>query len=510
MDPELVACLAGTRVQFLSDIVRWIKTHNSPPVCWVNGLAGTGKSTVARSICEAMAAEGLLAASFFISRRSADRRDSRRVIPSLVYQMALWSDPIRSAVAAAIRKAPDIAERVIAEQATELMAVALQSVTISRSPMVIVIDALDECADESAANFKFLIPSLVRALQQLQVSIKLFITSRNEAPIERMFEQLNKQREGQQQVARLHDIERVIVQGDIHRFLDYSFDAIASEHELTDWPSQKNVSILLDHSGVLFVYAATVVRFIGDADFNPMVRLEEILSASHAPQADGSSPYGYLDNLYHDILTAAIESSGGGALALITRLKIIAGSILLLEEQLSEQTLVALLGLDAVEARKTLRRLSSLLLITPHEPIRIFHPSLPDYLLDRCTDPKLRIYRSGGHGTLAHRCLLVMNKLLRRDICNLRDPSLFNREIPDLAFRIEQNIPLELQYACKYWIQHLISSTESSMVIEGVLFQFCNEHILHWLEVLSVLEGLAAAPRLLPQAIRWCKVCFCF
>jgi hypothetical protein len=454
-----------------------------------------------------MAANGLLAASFFISRRSAETRDSQRVLPSLVYQMALWNESIRSSVVAAIRQSPDIAERTIAEQATELVANPLRSVQSSFSMMVIVIDALDECADEAAASFKSLIPNFIRALQQTRVPFKLFITSRNEAPIERMFTQLNKQGEAQRQVARLHDIERAVVQGDIHRFLDHSFAIIANEHEIEiDWPSPEKLIAVLERSGVLFVYAATMMRYIGDLDFNPMICLEEILSASSTTKVGSSYPFASLDNLYHKIFAAAVQDSRGAAEALVSRLKIIVGSIILLEEQLTEQALVALLGLDALEARKTLRRLASLLLMSANEPIRIFHPSLPDYLLDRCEDSRFRVERSVGHHSLANRCLVIMNKHLRRDICDLRDPSQFNREVPDLASRIEKNVPAELRYACKYWIRHVISLIEPSIELENVLSQFCNDHLLHWLEALSVLEGLAPMPKLLPQVVRWCKV----
>jgi hypothetical protein len=366
---------------------------------------------------------------------------------------------------------------------------------------------LDECADEALADFRTLIPNLVRALRQIRTPVKLFVTSRNEAPIERMFTELNARHAGQQQVARLHDIERAVVQGDIRRFLDHSFDDIARKNEITGWPPEEKVMTLLRNSGLLFVYAATVVRFIGDVDFNPKIRLEEILDASHTSQADAGSPYAYLDSLYHDILSAAIQGSGGGSVVLITRLKLIVGTIVLLEEQLSEKVLVALLGIDAIEAGKTLRRLFSLLLVTDNEPIRIFHPSLPDYLLDRCVDPRFCINRGNGHHALAHRCLVAMNKLLRRDICHLRDPSLFHQEIPDLASRIKENIPLELQYACKHWIKHLVLLEESSPNLERTLSEFCNKHILHWLEALSILDSLAGTLRLLPQATRWCKVC---
>ena len=43
-------CLTGTREAILDEIESWTGDFNKSPVYWLNGLAGTGKSTIVSSL----------------------------------------------------------------------------------------------------------------------------------------------------------------------------------------------------------------------------------------------------------------------------------------------------------------------------------------------------------------------------------------------------------------------------------------------------------------------------
>ena len=62
-------CLRGTRAAILDKIELWTRDFDEPPVYWLNGLAGTGKSTIAQTIAERVSADGQLGASF-LDRKS--------------------------------------------------------------------------------------------------------------------------------------------------------------------------------------------------------------------------------------------------------------------------------------------------------------------------------------------------------------------------------------------------------------------------------------------------------
>ena len=76
-------CLRGTRTAILDEIELWIRDFDKPPVYWLNGLAGTGKSTIAQTIAERTFADGRLGASFFCSRDFEDRRNLQSIFPTL-------------------------------------------------------------------------------------------------------------------------------------------------------------------------------------------------------------------------------------------------------------------------------------------------------------------------------------------------------------------------------------------------------------------------------------------
>ena len=57
-------------------------------VFWLNGLAGTGKSTIAQTFANITFAEGKLGASFFCSRDFQNRSNLRAILPTLAFQLA--------------------------------------------------------------------------------------------------------------------------------------------------------------------------------------------------------------------------------------------------------------------------------------------------------------------------------------------------------------------------------------------------------------------------------------
>jgi hypothetical protein len=81
-------CLRGTRREVLLQLEDWLENEQGQRVFWLNGLAGTGKSTIAQTFAEITFAEGKLGASFFCSRDFEDRSNIQAIFPTLAFQLA--------------------------------------------------------------------------------------------------------------------------------------------------------------------------------------------------------------------------------------------------------------------------------------------------------------------------------------------------------------------------------------------------------------------------------------
>jgi hypothetical protein len=477
-------CLEGTREQLISDIFDWF---NSPdPSCehvfWLSGLAGTGKSSVARTIADRAQEQGRLAATYFFSRNTAATRAPAAIIPTIVYQVARSLLSLRPIICAHIASDRDVRDREVAVQAKTLLDnVSRQAV--SDGPFLVVLDALDECYFENGRQGGDAIPKLLEKFRPLG-HLKFLITSRVEAPIQRMFDNIRSQ-------VALHDIEKNIVERDIHHYLDHSFTELARDRKLAPpFPPASELNELVRRAGSLFVYAATVTKWISDPEDQPLLRLQQVLVKD---KDEVTYQHNFLDKMYSEILLQAAKTSSN-LKKHECALKNVTSTVVLLQEPVRASALAILAG-EKDRTESLLSRLSAVLLVDKSAPVRLFHPSFPEFILseDRCREKRFLVVASEGHLHLAVRCLDMMNMHLREDICDTKDPSLPNTEVRHLQRTLERVAPAELRYACKHWHVHLRLANATSSSLVGSLEVFCTTRLLQWLELLSLLSELPAA-----------------
>jgi hypothetical protein len=503
-DPTTSMCTPGTRVALLENLLTWATASDSPCLFWLNGLAGTGKSTIARTLCERLNDRGLLGASFFISRDQSDRREASNLVRSIAYQLAVRSRPVSEALCAKLCETPVSAARSLQEQITDWIIIPARELPGNAS-FIIVIDALDESfTDFLGRPGGALLLLLGRQLLQLDSRVRLFITSRNEVPIQQMFHELSAV---SKTAVKLHDLDSAVVQADITTYLTYSFANIREarmELSLGDWPTTDTVYELVSLSGLLFIYAATAVRFVSHRRHSPRERLVQLLG--HASGA-GASPYRQLDELYRQILNEAVRDSDDDQGFLRERLQAIMAVILLAYTPLNVEALAALSGVSSDGVSLVVASLSSLLADST-SGVRVFHPSFPDFALDasRIRDPRICVVPAVKHGLIALRCLELMNKHLHYDICNIQDTTLANKEIQNLDEALRENVSDALRYAVCFWCNHLTASGAPDSLLIEALAEFCRKHLFHWVEVLSLVEHVIPVETALLGAIEWCGV----
>ncbi|GAD96581.1 vegetative incompatibility protein HET-E-1 [Paecilomyces variotii No. 5] len=276
MDQHEDECLEQTRTELLHDTLVWSADINSKFIFWLNGMAGTGKSTIARTIARLLKEEKRLGASFFFKRGEGDRGHSTQFFTTIVKQLVSEFPPLGPLVAKAVEDDPAIGKKSLREQFDTLLLHPLSQLECgdrSLSPLVIVIDALDECEKEQ--DIRTILALLPGIKSSGPIQLRIFITSRPELPIRLGFKQIH---DDDHQDTVLHEIPENIIQQDLMIYFQFRLSAIREEHGLPDgWPGEDITQTLVRMAIPLFIFAATICRFIGDLKWEPDERLGIIL-----------------------------------------------------------------------------------------------------------------------------------------------------------------------------------------------------------------------------------------
>jgi hypothetical protein len=106
---DLSTCLPNTRVGLLQEIYNWVDSEDERCIFWLNGLAGTGKSTIARTITRRYFEQKRLGASSFFSRGGGDVGHAGKFFTSIAVQLAHNALSFRQYISEATEEQIDIA-----------------------------------------------------------------------------------------------------------------------------------------------------------------------------------------------------------------------------------------------------------------------------------------------------------------------------------------------------------------------------------------------------------------
>ncbi|CAE6417335.1 unnamed protein product [Rhizoctonia solani] len=294
-------CTAETREAIHQGLEDWTTNPKSEKIYWMNGMAGTGKTTIAYSFCEWLEKTNRLGASFFCSRISSTCRSLNKIVPTIAYQLARYSPAFSSTLCASLNSNPDAGTLNVMQQFEKLMQLPLSNVKGAMpDSVVIVIDALDECDD--GFSVRLLLNVLLKFAERLP--LKFFVSSRPEHVI---WERMTSQGGTARSIVHLHDIEESIVEEDIKKYLTEALSPMGPA------PSVEQVELLAKRSRNLFIYAATLVRYIypDDVPADSSDRLESMLQAIGTSRTMSDNRYEDLDLLYTTVLSAAFNSRLG-------------------------------------------------------------------------------------------------------------------------------------------------------------------------------------------------------
>jgi hypothetical protein len=469
-----------------------------------------------------------LAASFFFSRGGGDVGHAGKFVISIAAQLAHSVPAVRQHISDAVAEHSDIVSRALRDQWQHLVCGPLSKLHESgREPetYIIVVDALDEC--DSDNNIRIIVQLLAEARSSLtSVRLRVLLTSRPEVPIRHEFGQMA---DTEHKDVVLHSIPPSIVDHDIVLFLKHHLQLIAKQcHQADDWPGTDAIGLLVQSASGLFIWAATACRFIQEGGQFVAERLRAVLkdssSADNSSPKDNSSsedsctdehfeilPEQRLDSIYLTVLKSpARRYRKQERKRWYTLIREALGAIVLLQSPLSASSLARLLRVPAEDVHRMLYELHSILDVpqNPNQPVRLHHPSFRDFLLEakRCGDDSFWVDERSTHGKLASCCLELMSAAsgLRQIMCNLSGAGVLKSEINERT--LSSSLPPEMQYECRYWVEHLERSQQS--IADGdAVHVFLQTHLMHWLEVMGLIGETSQCVRLLarlqaPVAVR--------
>ncbi|EGX44497.1 hypothetical protein AOL_s00188g165 [Orbilia oligospora ATCC 24927] len=197
-----------------------------------------------------------------------------------------------------------------------------------------------------------------------------------------------------------------------------------------------------------------------------------------------------LDKTYLPILEQLLASQHETEMgAFVQEFKDIVGTIINLRNPLSVKVLSRLMQVSDRKIESRLRSLHSVLYI-PNDPkmaIRTLHKSFSDFLLDQGLRHKSQLWVDAreSHERILDRCLDVMSKGLKFNICKLKSVATLRSEIDDRT--IQSCISSELRYACCHWTEHM-QRAEHRLTDNDKVHKFLQQHCLHWIEALSICD----------------------
>jgi hypothetical protein len=293
----------------LKQIRAWTYGEERSCIFWLNGMAGTGKSTIARTISREFSNKGNLGASFFFTRGGGEAVASAGMFfTSIAKQLAIARPSVKQFISEAVQNQPDIASKSRNDQWTKLIAQPLGKMQpSSQHPvLVIVVDALDECDNDN--DMRGIVTTLAQAQDVASVKLRIIVTSRPETPIRLGF---MKMEEILHRDLLLHEQPREVVDADICLFFYSVFEEIKEVHGLSDeWPSVDTVNQLVHLSAGLFIFAATVCRFIQEYEQSAEDSLKLFLPTDYSNVAAACNDFDeakgettvFLDLTYNQIL----------------------------------------------------------------------------------------------------------------------------------------------------------------------------------------------------------------
>ena len=294
-------CHPDTRKAVRQIILDWIHSESLvSSFFWLYGPAGAGKTAILQAIAEFLCSPDgsgqKFGGSFFFCRGKNDRNQGRFLFSTIAYQLALKVPGLRQHVNRIMELDPTLHTKSMNVQLQTLIIDAFKDLSpLPQRSYLVIIDGLDECRD--VAIQQFILRLLCEAITVHKLPLRFLIGSRPESHIRDSFDH-----ESLYTVTRRVVLDETFDPGrDIRVFLQDGFAKICAKNSILSyveqpWPEDGVIDLLVQRSSGQFVYAATVLKFVGANLRSPTKLLALVLKPDPTAFSD-------LDQLYTQILS---------------------------------------------------------------------------------------------------------------------------------------------------------------------------------------------------------------
>jgi len=297
----------------MNTIMAWISAgEREKPLFVVKGPAGSGKTSLLKTVAQFCESNSYYAAGYFFSGTDADRNDDAYFMNTIAYQIAVAIPELQPYISRVIIADPMILTRKLDSQTKALLLNPLRQLRwdfpnfSNYHSFVIVVDALDECGNLD--DQRRVIAALAEVLFDGSFPFLCLLSSRFDRSIEKEISTLS---------AYIHN--EIILgknmaseDADIGAYLCASIHRIRGQHPFGEripewWPTQSDLQTIIVRSGGQFIYASTVIRYLDSPKHNPCERLRDILGISTTKS--GENPFAELDASYRGLMSSVVNIS---------------------------------------------------------------------------------------------------------------------------------------------------------------------------------------------------------
>ena len=448
------------------------------------GAAGTGKSTIATTVAGRYQRRRQLGCHIFFLR---ERSHPGSVLQSIAYSLAAYNQTIAESLVNQLKDTGVLGPSNLKTKFDILLRHPLSAIaTKVHHPVLIVLDALDECGTPESRQS--LINVLRDCLPTLPPNFRILITSRPEEDIA----SLNSERKFLTVTIDQHSDES---KANVSTYIEFEFNQMRSSGKLNvpdDYEWDRNIRRLAESADGLFIWASTAVRFVREERLFQFRCFQNLVSNANSLK---------LDELYMTVLSHVSKWSEEDK----EILRNIFSLILFAKHPLSDTEIDEILDVEMDTTSDLLSYFRSLVSYEQGKPITIYHTSFYDYLIS-CEGKPWYVDPDVQKLYLASRCFERMGNFLKHNICNISSDFVLNADVPDIDNRVTQYIPPFLKYICCNWIHHLRGVPYSQQLCSR-LRSFVYKQLLFWFEILSLTNTFNrhAGPTLL-FAIQWIGV----